>query len=63
MLVTLLVIVLSGGPTTTSSMWIYSFILIPIEASLLALLAIVLIYAFARLFQRNVTVPVIIFAG
>ena len=44
-------------------MWIYNFILIPIEASLLALLAIVLIYAFARLFQRNVTVPVIIFAG
>jgi len=62
-LVTLLIIGAWGGPTTTGSMWIYNYILVPIEASLLALLAVVLIYAFARMFNRKITIPVLVFAG
>jgi len=62
-LVTIFIIAVWGGPTTAGSMWIYNFILIPIEASLLALLAVVLIYAFARMFHRSITIPVLVFAG
>ena len=61
--VTLLIVGVWGGPTTAGSMWIYNYILVPIEASLLALLAVVLIYAFARMFHRNITIPVLVFAG
>jgi hypothetical protein len=61
--VTLIIIGVWGGLTTAGSMWIYNFILVPIEASLLALLAVVLIYAFARMFYRKITIPVLVFAG
>ncbi|OGO34610.1 MAG: hypothetical protein A2W35_06375 [Chloroflexi bacterium RBG_16_57_11] len=62
-LVTIFIIAAWGGPTTVGSMWIYNFILLPIETSLLALLAVVLIYAFARMFHRKITIPVLVFAG
>jgi hypothetical protein len=62
-LVTLFIIGIFGGPTTSGSMWIYNYILIPIETSLLALLAVVLIYAFARMFYRQITIPTLVFAG
>lgn len=63
MLATLVIVVVFGGPTTPWSMWIYNNILIPVETSLLALLAVILIYAFARLFHRRITFPVLVFAG
>jgi hypothetical protein len=60
---TLLIVGAWGGPTAAGSMWVYNFILVPIEASLLALLAVVLIYAFARMFNRKISIPVLVFAG
>ena len=63
LLVTLVIVVVFGGPTTPWSMWIYNYILIPVETSLLAILAVILIYAFARLFRRRITIPILIFAG
>ena len=63
MLITLLIVGIWGGPTSAGSMWIYNHILVPIEARLLALLAVVLIYAFARMFHRKITFPVLVFAG
>lgn len=63
MLTALAIIIAFGGPTSVWSMWIYDHILIPVETSLLALLSVILIYAFARLFHRPLTLPVLIFAG
>jgi hypothetical protein len=63
LLVTLVIVFVFGGPTAPWSMWIYTNILIPVETSLLALLAVILIYAFARMFHRGVTIPTFIFAG
>lgn len=63
MLTTLIIVGIFGGPTTLWAMWIYDHILIPVETSLLALLSVILIYAFARMFHRRITVPVLVFAG
>jgi hypothetical protein len=63
LLATLVIVFVFGGPTAPWSMWIYNNILIPVETSLLALLAVILIYAFARMFHRGVTIPTFIFAG
>lgn len=63
MLSTLVVVIVFGGPTAPWSMWIYNHILIPVETSLLALLAVILVYAFAHMFHRSVTLPTLIFAG
>lgn len=41
------------GPTTPISLWIFNYIQIPIEASLMALLSVVLIYAGVRLLRRK----------
>jgi hypothetical protein len=62
-LVTLVIVIVFGGPTAPWSMWIYNNILIPVETSLLALLAVILIYIFARMFARGITAPMLIFAG
>ncbi len=49
------------GPTGTWSLWIYNYIQVPIEASLMAVLAVVLIYAAARLLRRRVGVFSLVF--
>ncbi len=41
------------GPTAASSQWIYNHIQVPIEASLLSLLAVVLTYAAVRLLRHR----------
>jgi hypothetical protein len=41
------------GPTTPISLWIFNYIQIPVEASLMALLSVVLIYAGVRLLRRK----------
>ncbi len=43
------------GPTGPALLWIYQFITIPVEASLVASLAFILIYTLARLFQKRLT--------
>ena len=62
MLVTL---VISGlfGPTANWSLWIFNSILVPIESSFMAMLAIVLVYAAARLFYKRVNPFTLIFAA
>ncbi len=49
------------GPTDPVSVWIFSYIQIPIEASLMALLSIVLIYAGVRLLRRKPNLMTIVF--
>ena len=41
------------GPTDPWSMWIFNYIQIPIESSLMAILAVTLAYASARLLRRR----------
>jgi len=52
---------LISSPTGPALVWIYRFIIIPVEASLVALLAFLLIYTVARLFQKRMSWPSVIF--
>jgi hypothetical protein len=49
------------GPTGSWSMWIFNNIQIPIEASLVALLAIILAYTAARMFRYRINAMTILF--
>jgi hypothetical protein len=62
-LVITFVIALVFGPDSSWSLFIYDNILLPVETSLVALLAVVLIYALARLFWRGITPFNLVFAG
>jgi hypothetical protein len=50
------------GPTGLGSLWIFNYIQVPVETSLMALLAVILAYASARLFRRRLTLFAVIFA-
>lgn len=41
------------GPAAAWSLWIFNYIQVPVEASLLALLSVVLVYAAARMLRRQ----------
>jgi hypothetical protein len=58
-----LVIVGFFGPTAGPSLWIFNYIQVPIESSLLALLAVVLAYAGARVLRRRTNLFTLIFVG
>lgn len=60
-LVLTLLIVGYFGPTDPISVWIFNYIQIPIEASLMALLSIVLIYAGVRLLRRKPNLLTMVF--
>lgn len=62
-LVLTLAVLSLGGTSTVASAWVYDYILIPIEASLMAVLAVTLIYAFARMFYRRFSLFGLVFAG
>ena len=49
------------GPTSPLSLWIFNYIQIPIEGSLMAILAVVLIYAGVRLLRRKPNLLSIVF--
>lgn len=49
------------GPTATYSLWIFNYVLIPIEASLMGILAVVLIYAGVRILRRKPNLLSIVF--
>ena len=49
------------GPTHPFSMWIFNYIQIPIEASLMAILSVVLIFAGVRLLRRKPNLLSIVF--
>ena len=51
------------GPTSNLGLWIFNYIQVPIESSLMAILAIVLAYASARLFRQRVNLFSVIFVG
>lgn len=55
-------IVIIFGQTSPISLWIFDYVLVPIESSLVALLVILLIYALVRIFNRGVTVNNLVFA-
>ena len=58
------VIALVFGPESAWSIFIYDHILLPVETSLVALLAVVLVYALAaRMFWRGVTLFNVLFAA
>ena len=49
------------GPTDPISLWIFNYIQVPVEASLMAILAVVLIYAGVRLLRRKPNLLSIVF--
>lgn len=49
------------GPLGSWSMWIFNYIQVPIESSLMAILAVVLAFASARLFRRRLNLFSFIF--
>jgi hypothetical protein len=51
------------GPTATWSMWVFDYLLVPVESSLMAIVAVILIYALARLVRRKITVFNLVFLG
>jgi hypothetical protein len=56
-------IALVFGPDSAWSVFIYDHILLPVETSLIALLAVVLVYAVARIFWRGITLFNLVFAA
>lgn len=59
-LITILVVGISGI-TGTWSMWLFNNVQVPIESSLMGLIAIVLVYAIARLFDKKITIFSVVF--
>jgi len=57
------VIALVFGPDSQYSVFIFDHILLPVETSLVALLAIILVYVLARMFWRGVTLFNLLFAA
>lgn len=49
------------GPDATLPLWIFNYIQVPVEASLMAVLAVSLAFASARLLQRRVNVFSVVF--
>jgi hypothetical protein len=62
LVLTILLVGLSG-PTGTWSVWLVNTFQIPVEASLLAVLAVVLVYAAARLLSRRLHWASLLFLG
>jgi hypothetical protein len=58
-----LVVLFVFGPVSSASGWMYRYVLLPLESSLMALLAVVLTFAFGRMFYRRVTPFTLVFAG
>ncbi len=61
-LVLTFVVAILFGPGSPWTIWIFDHVLQPVEASLVALLAVLLIYALARMFWRGVTLVNLVFA-
>ncbi len=60
-IITLVAVILSGGPTGAWSQWIFNNVQLPIETSLFAILAVILIFSIIRLFRRRIDVFSIVF--
>jgi hypothetical protein len=62
-LVVTFVIAMVFGPDSVWSVWLFSHILMPVESSLIALLAVLLVYAVARIFWRGISLLNVLFAA
>jgi len=62
-LVVTFVVVVFFGLTSQASLWIFNYLLLPVEASLVGILAIALLYALVRLFYRKLSLFYIIFVA
>lgn len=51
------------GPTNEWALWIYNYIQVPVESSLMALLAVVLVIAAARMLRRRLNWFTLLFMG
>lgn len=51
------------GPTDPWSMWIFNYIQVPLETSLMAVLAVVLAYASVRMLRRRVNLLSVVFVA
>jgi hypothetical protein len=60
-LVLTLVVAGTFGPTGTWSQWIFNNIQLPVETSLMAVLAVVLVYASIRLLRRRLNIFTLVF--
>jgi hypothetical protein len=49
------------GPQSVASQWVFDYILVPVESSLLALLAVVLVYVGIRLLRRQLNLFTLVF--
>lgn len=61
-LIVTFVVVVFFGLTSQASLWIFNSFLLPVEASLVGILAIALLYALVRLFYKKLSLFYIIFA-
>ncbi len=57
------VVLLLFRPDSSAAVWIFDWIIMPVEASLMALLAVVLVYMVARMFARRMDIYRLIFVG
>ena len=55
-------IVIVFGQTSPASLWVFNYVLVPVEASLVAILVILLIYALVKMFYRGVTIHILVFS-
>lgn len=53
LIATIVVVGFFSGPTGELGLWIFNYLQVPVEISLMALLAVILAYAAARLLQRQ----------
>jgi len=60
-LVFTLILVGYYGPTSAWSLWIFNYVQVPIEGSLMAVLAVALVYACVRLFKREIDLFSLVF--
>lgn len=56
-------VVLAFGPASTSAMFIVNYIQLPVETSLMAILAVTLVYASARIVRRRTDAFSLVFVG
>ena len=51
------------GPTHSYSLWIFNYIQVPLESSLMAILAVILVYTIVRLIRRRANLLSIVFVA
>lgn len=63
MMITTLLVAGIMGPTNRWAMWIYQYVQVPIESSLMAILAVILVFAGTRVLRQRVSLFSLVFLG